>query len=137
MSDSSKPHLKVLVQLAKIDGMADETELELIRQIGSSNNVSDEDVESAIEQAEALDSIPSLSHLNVDDRFDLLYNLVLIMKADGIIDRTEMKFCLEIAKRVGFKEEVLFDLIEHSPDEDPEGRHKQELIDRAQKYYTG
>ncbi len=137
MTLSNKPHLKVLVQLAKVDGQADDTELELIRQIGSSNNVSEDDIDRAIEEAEAQDSIPSLAHLNVEDRFELLYNLVLVMKADGILDPDEMKFCLEVVRKVGFREEVLDDLIEHSPESDPDGSHRQEIIERAKAYYEG
>ena len=135
MEESNKPHLKVLVQLAKVDGMADDTELELIRQIGSSNKVSDEDVERAIEEAEALDSIPSLGHLSMEDRFDLVYNLVLVMKADGIIDPEEMRFIHDVVQKVGFQKEVIDDLISHSPDEDPDGSHRQEIIERARKFY--
>lgn len=135
--ESAKPHLKVLVQLAKIDGTADESELELIRQIGSSNNVSAEDIERAIEEADASDPIPSLAHLDVDDRFELLYNLVLVMKADGILDPTEMKFCDDIATKLGFRDHVLADLIDHSPDADPDGSHHQEIIERAKRYFEG
>ena len=40
---ASNPHLYILVQLAQIDGETDETELELIRQIGKSENLTDED----------------------------------------------------------------------------------------------
>lgn len=135
--DSQKPHLKVLVQLAKVDGTADDTELELIRQIGSSNNVSSEEIDEAIAEAEASDPIPSLDHLSVDDRFELLYNLVLVMKADGIIDTEEVKFCKAMVRKLGFQEDVLQDLIEHSPDEDPDGTHQQEINSRARKYFNG
>ena len=134
---SQKPHIAVLIQLAKIDGTADRTELDLIRQIGSSHNVSDQDVDDAIAEAEASDAIPSLGHLSIDDRLELLYNLVLVMKADGIIHRDEMKFCLAIVIKLDFDEEVLFDLLEHSPTEDPNGEHHEAMVTRAKGYYKG
>ena len=123
--------------MAKVDGTADETELELIRQIGSSNNISAEEIDAAIAEAEASDTIPGLDHLSVDDRFELLYNLVLVMKADGIIDVEEVKFCKAMVRKLGFRDDVLQDLIDHSPEEDPDGAHQQEINNRARKYFNG
>ena len=91
---NDNPHLNILVQLAKIDGEADDSELELIREIGASKNVSDEDIENAIEMTEAEDTLPSLEELNHEDKIELMTNLVMVMKIDGRIDKEEMKFWL-------------------------------------------
>ena len=104
-------HLNILVQLAKIDGETDGSELELIREIGASKNVSDEDKEEIIEKTEAMDSLPSLEDLSQSERVELMTNLVMVMKIDGRIDKEEMKFCLKVLKKLGYDEEALFELV--------------------------
>jgi len=105
------PHINILVQLAKIDGETDVAELELIRQIGASNNVSDEDIERIIRETEAQDTVPSLEHLSREEKINLMANLVMVMKIDGKIHKEEMKFCLKVLKRLGYDEDALFDLV--------------------------
>ena len=108
---ANNPHLNILVQMAKIDGETDGSELDLIRQIGASENVSDEDIEYAIENTSIEDTIPSLEHLSDEDKVDLMTNLVLVMKIDGIIHKEEMKFCLKVIRKLGYNEDALFDLV--------------------------
>jgi hypothetical protein len=108
---ANNPHLNILVQLAKIDGETDGSELELIRQIGNSENISDKDIDHAIETTEIQDSIPSLEEFTKDQRIDLMTNLVMVMKIDGIVHKEEMKFCLRVIKKLGYGEDELFDLV--------------------------
>ena len=105
------PHINILVQLAKIDGETDSAELELIRQIGVSNNVSDQDIEKIIEQTAAEDTIPSLETLSREEKISLMTNLVMVMKIDGKIHKEEMKFCMHVLKKLGYEENSLFDLV--------------------------
>lgn len=105
------PHINILVQMAKIDGETDTAELELIRQIGASNNISDKDIESIIETTEAMDTIPSLENLSREEKVDLMTNLVLVMKIDGRVHKEEMKFCLKVLKKLGYDEDALFELV--------------------------
>ena len=108
---ANNPHLNILVQLAKIDGEADGSELELIRQIGASDNISDEDIDHAIETTEIQDSIPSLEDFTDEQKIDLMTNLVLVMKIDGIVHKEEMKFWLRVIRKLGYGEDELFDLV--------------------------
>ena len=108
---TNNPHLNILVQLAKIDGETDGSELGLIRQIGVSENISDKDIDKAIETTSAEDIIPSLENLSKEDKVDLMTNLVLVMKIDGIIHKEEMKFCFKVIKKLGYDEDALFDLV--------------------------
>ena len=108
---ANNPHLNILVQLAKIDGETDGSELDLIRQIGISENLSDEDIDVAIETTSIEDTIPSLENLSEEDKIELMTNLVLVMKIDGIVHKEEMKFCLKVIKKLGYTEDALFDLV--------------------------
>ncbi|MEM7109750.1 MAG: TerB family tellurite resistance protein [Bacteroidota bacterium] len=131
---TDNPHLNVLVQLAKIDGEADGSELELIREIGASQNVSDEDVEKAIEMTEAEDTLPSLTELSQEEKVDLMTNLVMVMKIDGRIDKEEMKFCLKVLRKLGYDEDALFDLVSTTYVSTNQELNKDEIKGRAAAY---
>lgn len=131
---ANNPHVNILVQLSKIDGEADKAELEIIRQIGASKNISDEDIERAIETAEALDPILGLDHLSEEEKLELIFNLVLVMKADGIIHKEEMKFCLAIIKKLGFEDDVLFELVSNTVVDENLNTDKMVVIENARKF---
>lgn len=97
--------------MAQIDGETDETELELIRQIGKSENLSDEDIDKVIESTSVEDSIPSLDHFTDEEKLELMTNLVLVMKIDGIVHKNEMKFCLDMIKKMGYNENAFYELV--------------------------
>lgn len=128
------PHLNILVQLAKIDGETDESELELIRQIGISENLSDADIDKIIDSTNATDSIPSLVHLNDDEKASLMANLVMVMKIDGKIQKEEMKFCLDIIKKLGYDEDTLFELVSTTYVDPSKDESLKELTNRAKKH---
>ncbi len=128
------PHLNILVMMAKIDGETDEAELELIRQIGVSNNVSSEDIEKIIEKTEADHTIPSLEHLSVEQKVELMTNLVLVMKIDGRIDKEEMKFCLKVIQKLGYDENALFDLVSTTYLDPAQNLDKESIKKRAEEY---
>ena len=90
------PHLNILVMMAKIDGETDQAELDLIRQIGASSNVSSEDIEDIIEKTEADQTFPSLTNLSKKEKVELMTNLVLVMKIDGRIEKEEMKLFVSL-----------------------------------------
>lgn len=108
----SNPHLNILVQLAKIDGETDETELELIRQIGKSEKLSDEDIDKVIATADVDAGIPSLDQFTSDEKLELITNLVLVMKIDGILHKNEMKFCLDMIHKMGYSEDAFYQLVQ-------------------------
>lgn len=128
------PHFNILVQLAKIDGETDEAELELIRQIGVSENISDKDIEKAIESTEASDTLPSLSLLSVDQKAELMANLVMVMKIDGKIHKEEMKFCLNVIRKLGYDENMLFELVSTTYIDPSKDESLTNLAERARSY---
>ena len=128
------PHLNILVMMAKIDGETDQAELDLIRQIGASSNVSSEDIEEIIDNTEADQTFPSLSTLSKDEKVELMTNLVLVMKIDGRIDKEEMKFCYLVIKKMGYTEEALFDLVSTTYIDPKQSIDREEIKKRAEKY---
>lgn len=128
------PHFNILVQLAKIDGETDEAELELIRQIGASENISDEEIDKAIESTQASGTLPSLKEMNTDEKAALMANLVMVMKIDGKIHKEEMKFCLDVIRKLGYDENMLFELVSTTYIDPSKDESLENLTERARSY---
>jgi hypothetical protein len=104
---SIKSKLSVLVQLANIDDDFAGEEKDLIYMIAKANGISQDEVNDLIENPEPL---PPLSTISDDDKFELLYHIVQLMKIDSQVYLSEIKFCEEVAERLGFKKNVISDL---------------------------
>lgn len=104
---SIKSKLSVLVQLANIDGEFAGEEKDLIYMIGKANNVSKEEIDNMVENPEP---IPPLSTMTDEDKFEYLFHLVQLMKIDSQVYLSEIKFCEELAEKIGFKRNVISEL---------------------------
>jgi len=101
---SIKSKLSVLVQLANIDGDFASEERDLIYMIGKANGISEKEIDGYVENPEPL---PPLSTMSKDDKFEYLYHLVQLMKIDSQVYLSEVKFCEELAEKIGFKKHVI------------------------------
>ncbi|WP_421874316.1 TerB family tellurite resistance protein [Marinoscillum sp.] len=101
---SIKSQLSTLIQLAKIDGEFAGEERELILILGKANGLSEDDVLHLVDNPEPL---PALSTMTDDDRFEYLYNIVQLMKIDSQVYLSEIKYCEELAEKLGFKKAVI------------------------------
>lgn len=104
---SIKSKLSVLVQLANIDGDFAGEEKELIYMIGKANKISESEINNMVENPEPL---PPLSTMTEEDRFEYLFHLVQLMKIDSQVYLSEIKYCEEMAEKLGFKRNVISDL---------------------------
>ena len=98
----------MLVQLARIDGVVVQEEIDLIKQIGKANGMSNEEISEAFEDPSIIEGLESLDN---DTRYDYLYNIVQLMKIDGRIYKEEIHFCAKMASRLGYDENVLRELM--------------------------
>lgn len=101
---SIRSQLSTLIQLAKIDGEFAGEEKLLIMMIGKANGVKEEEIMELVKNPEPL---PSLSTLTEEDRFEYLYNIVQLMKIDSQVYLSEIKYCEELAEKLGFKRSVI------------------------------
>lgn len=99
--------LNILIQLATIDGRIAAKERKLIEHIAKVNNVDDELVKQYINKPQPL---PVLEHLTDDERFEYLYMVIQVMKVDGLVFKSEIDFCEQIAEKLGFKKKVVAEL---------------------------
>lgn len=101
---SIRSQLSTLIQLAKIDGEFAGDEKNMIMMIGKANGLSEKDIMALVETPEPL---PPLSTMTDDDRFEYLYNIVQLMKIDSQVYLSEIKYCEELAEKLGYKRNVI------------------------------
>ncbi|MEP1034080.1 TerB family tellurite resistance protein [Ekhidna sp.] len=104
---SIKAKLSVLVQLANIDGDFAGEERDLIYMIGKANGIGEDEINNMVENPEPL---PPLSTMSEEDKFEYLFHLVQLMKIDSQVYLSEIKFCEELAEKLGFKRNVISEL---------------------------
>lgn len=104
---SIKSKLSVLVQLANIDGEFAGEERDLIYMIGKANNISEEEINAMVDTPEPM---PPISTMSEDDKFEYLFHLVQLMKIDSQVYLSEIKFCEELAEKLGFKKNVISEM---------------------------
>ena len=99
-----KNHIKNLLALAKADGHMHEKEALLLFKIGYGYGLKDWQIQNLIDTSEKFQlNIPD----NYGDRMNLLYDLILMVFADEVIEKKEVAFCEDVAKRFGMKKELV------------------------------
>lgn len=102
--------MKLLINLARIDGEVAERERAYIRNIGLANDLPVNQIDPLFEQRHEL-IVPT--DLTDDQKFNYIFSLVQLMKIDERMYKEEILFCSKIASRLGYNEEVMFDLMLH------------------------
>ena len=100
--------LKLLVNLARMDGELAIIERNYIINIGKGHGFPESSVETLF-----YDSHETIlaEDLTPKQRFNYLFNLVQLMKIDEKLYQEEIKYCANIATRLGYKSEIMFDLL--------------------------
>lgn len=104
----SNIHLNALIQLAKIDGEVADAEMALINEVGLANGLNEAEIKASFDEELPLDN---LSTLTDDEKYDFIYSVVQLMKIDGKLYNEEIKFCAKMAAKLGYSENVLFELM--------------------------
>lgn len=98
--------IAMLTELAARDGHIDDKETALILRIGRAHGLSDEQIEALIKNPVVIE----WEKLTIDDRFEMMHNVVSLMKADGEIFDEEISYCMDVTKRLGFPLEAVMEL---------------------------
>ena len=99
-----KGHLLNLAALAKADGHIDEREMNFIIAVGKKNGLNAAKVRDLVSGAQGQST--DLPHTD-SERFDQIFDLVDMMLADGVVDETEMEFCIVMAEKLGFRKAIV------------------------------
>ena len=104
----SRTHLNILIQLAKIDGVVVQDEIDLIKQIGEASGMSSDEISQCFDDP---DHVENLDRLSDDEKYEFIYSIVQLMKIDGRLYKEEIAFCAKMASKLGYDEEVLLELM--------------------------
>ncbi|PSJ72278.1 hypothetical protein C7N43_35100 [Sphingobacteriales bacterium UPWRP_1] len=103
-------HIKNLLALAMSDKSVDEKELELIFHIGAKAGLSHTELERILDNPESVTFYPPST---MQERIEQLFDLTMVMLADGEIDVRELLLCKVIAVKMNFKPEVIDLMVEN------------------------
>jgi uncharacterized membrane protein YebE (DUF533 family) len=99
-----KNHIRNLLALANADGHMHEKEVTLLYKIAHRYGLKEWQVQKLMESNEKYDiNIPD----NHNDKMNVLYDLILMVYADEVVEEREIQFCEEVAERFGMKKEIV------------------------------
>jgi len=127
-----KDQLNILAQLAASDGMIAEKELRLIRTIADAHELSSEEVDAILKDPKP---IANLEYLSEDQKFEFLYNVIQLMKADGQVFKSEIVFCEDMAERLGYNRKVVAELSSKIYSDPTITADRNMLKEKASKYF--
>jgi len=104
-----KNHIKNLLALAKSDGTMHPKEEQLLFKIGKKYGLKDRQIQTLIDTDEKFEvNVPD----NHNDKMNLLYDLILMVYADDVVDQHEIEFCEEAVAKFGMKKELVHWLLD-------------------------
>ena len=108
-SNNLTNHLKALIQLSFIDGDFGEPEKTYVYSIAKANKVPETEIDAIVREVLEAKENETINYegLMTEERFDYLYDIVQLMKIDGEVFLTEIKFCEGIAEKLGYDRKVV------------------------------
>lgn len=101
MDETLKRKLNILIFLAKVDGKFHKAERALLDEFVRENNLDESEFKSLLAHPEQLDAE------NIIDKVGMMYLALKVINADGHLDELEIKYCHELAEKLGFKPELV------------------------------
>ncbi|WP_462250657.1 TerB family tellurite resistance protein [Ekhidna sp.] len=107
MNDKEK--FRIMIQLALVDNQFEDTERNFIHDLAKKSSLSSEELDEIIleELKKKSFDLDFSSQLGFDSKIEILADMVRVMKSDGKVYLSEIKFCEMIAKMFGFKEKSI------------------------------
>jgi hypothetical protein len=102
--------MKLLINLAQIDGSVAEREKNYVINIGRANGIYPDQIAPLFDQKHDM-IIPG--DLSRESKFQYIVSLVQLMKIDERMYKEEISFCSSIAGKLGYRQEVMFELLLH------------------------
>jgi uncharacterized tellurite resistance protein B-like protein len=106
MNDLSR--MKLLINLAKVDGQVADKEKNYLINIGRANGIYPDEIYPLFTQNHEM-IVPE--DLSEDQKFDLIFTLIQLMKLDERMYREEIAFCSEVAAKLGYNKQVIFEFL--------------------------
>jgi uncharacterized membrane protein YebE (DUF533 family) len=129
-----KNHIKNLLALAKVDGHIHEKEIALLYKLGKRYGLKHHQIQQLIDSDERFSIIVPDNH---NDKMNLLYDLILMVYADEVVDQHEIEFCEEAVTQFGMKKELINWLLsEFKRGTPPQPDEWEEIIKIAAKKFA-
>jgi hypothetical protein len=125
--------MKLLINLAKVDGQVADKEKSYLINIGRANGIYPDEIYPLFTQNHDI-LIPQ--HLTDDQKFDLILSLIQLMKLDERMYREEIVFCGEVAAKLGYNKQVMFELLSYVKSAGMEAKELENLKALTQKFLT-
>ncbi len=109
MESNFQAHVRMLVRLALSDQNFSNVERGLILSIGKAHSVKEEELNRIIEEELSKEAVPNIEFqaLTFDERFEYLYDIIQLMKIDNEVYLSEIRYCQEMAQKLGFDKKVV------------------------------
>ena len=109
MENNIKNHLKALIQLSIIDRNFGQREKAYVYTIGKANRIPEREIDELVNEVlHAKENCEvNFDGLLSEERFDYLYDVIQLMKIDGEVFLTEIKYCEEVAEKLGYDKKVV------------------------------
>lgn len=99
-----KAHFVHLIQIAMADGTIEQTELNLLQQLGSKMDLTSPEMHDLLESTKNSAYIPPYK---LSKRFGQLYDVIKMVFANGKIENNEMRLATVIGLKSGFTEQEM------------------------------
>ena len=109
MESKIQNHLKALIQLSIIDNDFGHPERSYVYTIGKANRVPEKEIDDLVSDVLNAKEIAEVDYgsLMSDERFSYLYDIIQLMKIDGEVFLTEIRYCEEVAEKLGYDKKVV------------------------------
>ncbi|MFK7953374.1 MAG: TerB family tellurite resistance protein [Ekhidna sp.] len=109
MENNIKNHLKALIQLSIIDRDFGHPEKSYVYTIGKANRVPEVEIDEVVKEVLESKTEEDVNYdgLMTEERFDYLYEIIQLMKIDGEVFLTEIKYCEDVAAKLGYDKKVV------------------------------
>ena len=102
---NSTAKYKALIGLAKADGEFDMHEKLFISYLAEQEGMSMNDLKEQLKNGEKMSDL--IENLSYDEKIDILTYVVKLMKADGKVLLSEVKYCEKLAQVFGFQDKSI------------------------------
>lgn len=131
ISKKKKNHLRNLVILAKLDGVVSKEELDFLFKVGARNGVSALDIEKMLKKTSSVKVFVAESE---DERLDIVYDLIEMILADGIMEEFEVDFAIDLAIKLGFKPSIAGVLVRKIAVDIIDGMTKKSIYEKVKGF---
>jgi len=127
---NAREHFSHLIQIALADGIIDINETKMLNRFGHKLGFSQHEIDHLIESTRKSAYNPPYE---LSKRFEQVYDIVKMVLADGVIDKSEMQLANNLAAKSGFPESEIPRLLAVLIRGIKEGKDDDELFETYKK----